>query len=258
MKIATHNRTMHADEVTAIALLKVFTDNNISIDRVEHNTVDFSGYDIVIDISKKFDGIKYFDHHQYEGGKSSAGLIWDYIGLNKQYPKISRFIDAIDQHDVGIKKAKEFEYSNLIKVFNNLSLSQEEQFIQFEKAVDFAITVIESMKDIQDEVKKAKSIVNNSYNFNSNPKVIELDMFTPHWGVYINGILTPNINAVVWEDPIDNTWKIKIPPKRLGSYDLNGKKLKQCHTMNFVHSAGHFAIAKDEKTMQQFVKNQIK
>ena len=75
--IATHNKMFHADEVTAIALLQVFKDFEIEVERICHDSKDFSKYDFVIDISKTFDGKKYFDHHQYKGGKSSAGLIWD-------------------------------------------------------------------------------------------------------------------------------------------------------------------------------------
>ena len=111
-KIATHNKIFHADEVTAIALLKLFTDDEYQIERVDHDTTDFNSFDMVIDIGKKFDGVKYFDHHQYKGGKSSAGLIWSYLGFEDEYPKISKLIDLIDRNDVGLEKAKEFEYSS--------------------------------------------------------------------------------------------------------------------------------------------------
>ena len=121
--IATHNKMFHADEVTAIALLEVFTDFEIEVQRVDHDTKDFSKYDFVIDIGKKFDGIKYFDHHQYKGGKSSAGLIWDYIGLNEEYPKLSKLVDLVDRNDVGIEKAKPFEYSSFIKCYNTINPS---------------------------------------------------------------------------------------------------------------------------------------
>jgi len=59
---------MHADEVTAIALLKVFTDDEIIVKRINHNTIDYDKYDMVIDMGRKFDGVKYFDHHQNIGG----------------------------------------------------------------------------------------------------------------------------------------------------------------------------------------------
>lgn len=251
--IATHNKTFHADEITAIALLEIFTDYEIKVERVDHNSTNFSKYDFVIDISKKFDGKKYFDHHQNKGGKSSAGLIWDYIGLNTKYPKISKLIDLVDRNDVGIEKAKPFEYSSMIKCFNTNSLLSLKQEKAFYKAIDFAKTILLSYKDMEDKIVAAKDIVSNSYYFNDNCKIIELKEFTPHWSTFINGKTRPEIKAVVWEDEDEKCWKVKIPPKRLGSFDLNGKALNKDESMVFVHSCGHFAIAKDETTMKKYL-----
>jgi uncharacterized UPF0160 family protein len=36
LHIATHNKIFHADEVTAIALLKVFTTHTLDIHRIDH------------------------------------------------------------------------------------------------------------------------------------------------------------------------------------------------------------------------------
>jgi uncharacterized UPF0160 family protein len=255
--IATHNKTFHADEITAIALLEIFTDFTYEIYRVDHNTKDFSKFDLVIDIGKNYDGVKYFDHHQYKGGKSSAGLIWEFLGVEKEYPKLSKLIELVDRNDVGIEKAKTFEYSSLIKCFNTRNLLSDEQNQQFFKAVDFAKTVLISYKDMEDEIIKAKDIVNESFIFNGNPRIIELSEFTPHWGIYINGESMPNIKAVVWEDEEENNLKVKVPPLRLGSFELNSKPLKNDITMEFVHSSGHFAIAKNESIMKEYLRNII-
>ena len=258
LKIATHNKIFHADEVTAIALLRTFTDNEIVVSRVDHDTTDFSAYDMVIDIGRKFDAEKYFDHHQHKGGKSSAGLIWDYLELVNQYPKIAKLIKMVDDNDVGISKAKPFEYSSLIKCFNNKDIYAQEQDRAFEKAVEFAITILSSMKDLAEALIDAKTIVTKSFIFNNNPSIIELSSFTPHWTSCINGEVTPNIKAVVWEDVQEENWKVKITSKRLGTFDLHGKALVQDESMKFVHSNGHFAVAKDEETMKVYLAKQIK
>ncbi len=99
----------------------------------------------------------------------------------------------------------------------------------------------------------AKDIVSNSYNFNRNPKIIELDEFTPHWTSYINGELMPHIKVVVWEDVEENNWKAKVTPKRLGSFELNSKPFPQDNTMEFVHSSGHFAIASSREIMERYL-----
>lgn len=254
MIIATHNKLMHADEITAIALMKIFINDSLIIERVSHQTKDFSKYNFVIDIGKKYDGMKFFDHHQYKGGKSSAGLIWDFIGLNKKYPKISRFINTVDLHDVGIKKAQEFEYSNLIHCFNTQNINSSQQDSAFEEAVAFTQRFLISIKIAEDNILIAKEIVANSYFFDGNKSIIELDEFTPHWSSYINGCKTPHIKAVIWEDTEENNWKIRVAPKSIGSFELNSKRLKQDSSMEFVHNAGHFAISKTRDQMIKFIK----
>lgn len=258
LKIATHNKTFHADEITAIALLKVFTDHELEIERIDHQTEDFSSYDMVIDISKKYDGIKYFDHHQNKGGKSSAGLIWDYLELGAEYPKITKLIHIVDMQDTGIQKAGDFEYPSLIKAFNTKELASSMQEEQFHKAVDFAVTILASMKHNQEELKRAEEIVNHSYYFQGHPKILELEAFTPHWSSYINRIAQPEILAVVWHDEEEDNWKVKLTPKVPGRFELNTKPLKQDPSMLFVHASGHFAIAKDQMQMAHYLSKQIK
>ncbi len=259
MKIATHNKIFHTDEVTAIALLKVFLDDEIEVERLEHNSKDFNNFDMVIDIGKKFDGIKLFDHHQYKGGKSSAGLIWDYIGKQDKYPKLSKLIKIVDDNDTGVAKAKEFEYSSLIKCYNSHDIYDIElQDKAFNRAVEFAMTIISSYKNAQEELEEAKDIVVNSYIFDNNSSILELERFTQHWTTYINGELTPQIKAVVWKDENDNKYKVKIVPKKLGSFELNAKPLKQDNMMEFVHSSGFFGVAKDEDIMKEYLRDNIK
>ena len=118
------------------------------------------------------------------------------------------------------------------------------------------MTVLNSMKEFSDSLHASKDIINDSFIFNDNPKILELATFTPHWAMYINEKLTPNIQVVVWEDKEDNNWKVRIPAKRAGSFDLHGKALTQDDSMKFVHSSGHFGIAKDEATMKQYLENQ--
>jgi uncharacterized UPF0160 family protein len=251
--IATHNKIFHADEVTAIALLKIFTEDEIVVHRVDHDTSDFSSFDMVIDIGKSFDGVKHFDHHQYKGGKSSAGLIWEHLGFESEYPKISKLIKLIDDNDVGIAKAKPFEYSSLLKCYNTSKIASKEQDEAFDKAVQFAMTVLNSTADLEEELQSIQHIVADSFVFDNNSKILELSKFTPHWTSYINGEKTPHIKCVVWEDEEEKNWKVKIPPKYLGSFELNGKALIQDSSMEFVHSSGFFAIAKDEETMKEYL-----
>ncbi|MEA2017120.1 MAG: hypothetical protein U9N59_01620, partial [Campylobacterota bacterium] len=139
---------------------------------------------------------------------------------------------------------------------NTSKITSAEQDEAFNKAVEFAMIILNSMADLEEELQSVQNIVAESFVFNNNEKIIELNKFTPHWTSYINGELTPHIKAVVWDDEEEKNWKVKIPPKYLGSFELNGKALVQDSSMEFVHSSGHFAIAKDEDTMKQYLQEQ--
>ena len=257
LKIATHNGIFHADEVTAIALLKLFGNDEISLTRLKHETKDFSSFDMVIDIGKRYDGKKYFDHHQYKGGKSSAGLIWEYLGEEENYPSISKLIKMVDENDVGITKAKPFEYSSLITHFNNHdNIYEDKQEDCFNKAVEFAYTILSSLKQNEEGLKEAQSIVNNSFYFEGNRKIIELEQYIRFWSRYINGQTMPDIKAVVWEDEEDGKWKVKIPSKKPGSFELAAKPLKSDNSMEFVHESGFFGIAKDKDILLSYLQKQ--
>ena len=254
IKVATHNGIFHADEVTAIALLKVFLDEDVEVTRLPHQAEDFSSFDMVIDIGLRFDGRRYFDHHQNKGGRSSAGLIWEYIGKEEEYPRLSEFIEMIDMHDTGLKKAGEFEYPNLVRCFNLPDIYCQEQDEAFDDAVAFAQRIVRSMKTVEEEIHKAKKIVARSKPFDANAAFVKLASFTPHWTQYLNGEKTPHIDVVVWEDESNGKYYAKVPPIRPGSFELASAPFEKDESMDFVHSAGFIAVAKDEETMKSYLK----
>jgi len=81
--------SFHADEALAVYLLRLTpTYKNAPVTRSRNSDI-LSQCDIVVDVEGKYDGVKYFDHHQrgFEhvfsdkfGTKlSSAGLIYKYV-----------------------------------------------------------------------------------------------------------------------------------------------------------------------------------
>lgn len=78
-KLCTHNGPFHADDVLAGAMLRLFyPDAEIIRSR---NPKDLEQADIVFDVGGKYDGQKFFDHHQGgQGHQASAGLVWNTIG----------------------------------------------------------------------------------------------------------------------------------------------------------------------------------
>ncbi len=257
LKIATHNKTFHADEVTAIALLKVFGGYETEVSRVGHQCSDFDGFDMVIDIGRKFDGVKYFDHHQHKGGKSSAGLIWDYLAQSEVYPQVSRLIEIVDKQDVGEKKAGEFEYPNLVKYYNHPNLTSPKQEEAFGRVVEFAHTILSSMKEAQEMINVTAKKLEKLAFFDKREEIVYLDEFVPNWDHFINGTTHPDIKAVVWRDAKENNYKVKLTPKTQGSFEFNTSPLQPSSEIVFVHSAGFFAVAGDRRSMSSYLKEMI-
>lgn len=128
-KIGTHSGTFHADEALAVYMLKQlprFAEAEVVRSR---NMEVLEECDVVVDVSGKYDGVKFFDHHQREfndvyGGEfqtklSSAGLVYKHFGrevvsailkedeasdvVEAIHLKVYKdFVEAIDANDNGI------------------------------------------------------------------------------------------------------------------------------------------------------------
>lgn len=252
--IITHNGTFHADEITAIALLQVFKPAQYSIKRLPHQSENLSA-DYVIDIGREYDNITKFDHHQWEGGKSSAGLIWEYIGKEEEYPELSKLIKAVDDNDVGIQPATQFEYSRLISTYNSQDIHDDYQLHQFHEAVNFAYKLIQNIVAAQKQLNESKLVCNTAPLWPGTEDVLNLGTWQLGWNQYINGETRPEIEAVVWKDEHLNTWNIQTTNKSITSYDKVGKQLLPWDKMNFVHSNNFFAVAATRELMDQYINN---
>ena len=256
-RIYTHNGTFHADEVTAVALLHVFKPDNYEIKRVQHQTTEFPDAAYVIDTGRQYDNTTRFDHHQWEGGLSSAGLMWKHLGL-KGYTQIDELILAVDANDVGTKPATQFEYSRIVSLYNHTSIHGDDQDFQFYKAVKFSIDIIQAMKANQDILNHSKSVCDESPYWPGTDTVLNLGTWQLGWGNFINGETRPNIEAVVWCDEHLGTWNIQTTNKSTTSYEKVGRKLLPYDKMNFVHANNFFAVAATEELMDHYIKNYLK
>lgn len=261
MKIITHNGVFHADETVAVALLRVFLKEKVEVSRLQHQT-DLSTveFDMAIDIGRQFDGVRFFDHHQRAGGKASAGLIFDFLGVAADYPEITELVELVDANDVGEKKAGKWEFPTMVAAYNAANIYGKNQDAAFEKAVAFAVDQISSLKRSQDEMDQAKSICDNAMWLGEDENledVVELPRFTINWNRFINGENEDfsKIGAVMWYDDVQNCWKAQVTPVASGSFDFHGRKFLSAEGMTFVHAAGFFAVADSRERMITFLKN---
>ncbi|AMD22229.1 HGL111Cp [Eremothecium sinecaudum] len=127
-KICTHSGSFHADEALAVHMLKLLPEcKNAEVIR-SRDPQKWEEADIVVDVGGKYDGVKFFDHHQrefnetfsnaYKTKLSSAGLVYKHFGKNvikAVCPEIKpeevdtiyeevykEFIEAFDANDNGI------------------------------------------------------------------------------------------------------------------------------------------------------------
>lgn len=255
-KIVTHNSTFHADEVSAIALLKVFNPEECFIvERVPHATTVFKDADYVIDVGREYDNVTRFDHHQWRGGLSSAGLIWNHLGVQEQYPEISKLVEAIDHNDVGVRPAGDHEYSRLVSLYNHTHVHESGQRAAFDKAVDFAYDIFAALKDNQELIDKAFAACKDAELWPGTTDVLYIGDYHLGWEKVVNGQTRPEIGAVVWYDAELDTWNIQTTRKAIDTYEKVGKQLLPWSSMNFVHSSNFFAVAATKGLMDEYIKN---
>lgn len=163
--IVTHNGKFHADEIFALACLKIIY-GLIHIIR-SRDPKDFEGANYVIDVGGKYDGERFFDHHQrdfekkYSDGTklASFGLIWEKFGeriISKliqetSIEKISVIFNRVTTDFVKIIDNGDNGEGNIISpessIISGMNLSSkyifEEDRIQlFHNAIDIAEKMI--------------------------------------------------------------------------------------------------------------------
>lgn len=102
--ILTHDGPFHTDEVVAIAMLRIaFAKEHVRSRRSRTADPDDPMFDLIVDIGGKYDGTRYFDHHQLNGpvrptgeAYAASGLIWKHF-----HPQIIQMIiPSIDPADI--------------------------------------------------------------------------------------------------------------------------------------------------------------
>lgn len=248
--IGTHNGEIHADEAFSVASRVVFMNERHTYVRTRDESL-LSECDILIDVGMKFDGVKYFDHHQYRHGKSAAGLTWEYIqqelDIVGRYPKIDELVDILDKADTGEAEAPAFSLPFIVKNMNAKARFSSEQEVVFQDIVDFLVGIISSMKDTQDAAYKAESIIETSRTETTRQGKTVLvfeDGMVPGWDYIINGDNDKysHISIVTWLNKSDGQWKAQVPPIKQGSLELVYDGFTPCKEAIFVHQNQFFSV----------------
>ncbi len=178
VRVVTHDGKFHADDVFSVAVLDILYRGQIKVIRTRAEKY-FTKGDIVLDVSMKSDGDKYFDHHQQGGAGerpngipyASFGLIWKKFGKalvssDEVFKRFDRkMVQVIDADDNGKKiftstdpvTIRLYGIPEIIDAYNPLAAgepSPSDYDQNFAVAVEFAKVCIKNeLRKIEDTVK---------------------------------------------------------------------------------------------------------
>lgn len=253
IRVVTHKGRFHFDEVLAIGMLTVFGGYKPTVIRTRDINIineEKANGSFIIDVGMEFDGIRLFDHHHDSSLRSSAGLIFDFLKLEDQYPELTELVIMADLHDLGIKQAGKFEMPIIVSNFNGIP---ERDDIDFNSALEFTIRMLNSIKHAQEKLEKTRLICEIAEEIV--PGILFVDSNPGKWDVFINGKTRPDIKAVAWLDRHQGKYKIQVTPVDIDSFELHGHKLHSSDLMEFVHNNGFLAVAKDFKSLLAYIQD---
>ncbi|MBL4911071.1 MAG: MYG1 family protein [Alteromonadaceae bacterium] len=230
--IVTHNGNFHADDVFSVAALKSIIPSFKLIRTRDLELINKA--DIVIDVGDKYDpDADRFDHHQRGGAGerkngipySSFGLIWKKYGVAicQGDQDVANSVDTvlvsmIDALDCGYVKG----------VYNGISLSQtiamfnptwqeDSHFDRcFDEAVDFAARILTRFIAAAEGDISAKEIVAKAVENANDPRVIELEKYTP-WKEVVHALSEEALFIIYPSE--SGKWIIHTVPAELGSFE---------------------------------------
>ena len=266
LDVVTHSGIFHADEVTAVALLEVFTGKVVIVKRTR-DEARIAKADVVVDVGGVWDPVSCrFDHHQttYSGELSSAGMVLDWLDIDVYLKDRLRkvFIEEVDAVDNGLApKSAGTSYSGIISSYNTSYIYGEVQDEAFVDAVRFSMRYIENIKRKflrdQDEFKQMEDILDKTP---WTDEIVELPGFLNFASQVID---RGTFKRVIW--PQENEqgvveWKIQVPNVEQGSFELNGPPLVDPGDIDdlvFVHKNGFFGITGSKETAYKLATHNI-
>ncbi|MCH7567915.1 MAG: MYG1 family protein [Nanoarchaeota archaeon] len=237
-KIGVHNGYFHADDVFAVAVLKLIYPKAKVVRSRDLGIL--KKCDVRIDVGMKYDPKKGdFDHHQGNMKESrengvpyaSFGLVWKHfgkklVGNNEVWEYIDkRFVQPIDANDTGhnIYEAQIDPHttSKVVDVFNPSWLQQDEKLYDegFFEILPFAMTLVQKEIQKADGIVKARSIVREKIKEQDAEKkgFLFLEKHIPWKEVVINE--TSDVKYVVSYHEGYSTWGVEAVRKELVSFE---------------------------------------
>jgi uncharacterized UPF0160 family protein len=233
MKVSTHDGRFHADEIFAIAVLKlVFPDLEVVRSRDEKV---YRNADIIVDVGHVYDPDKLiFDHHQRTFAAkrrsgipyASFGLVWKHYGeLLCGSPEIADHIDstivqAIDAEDNGIDiyetRINGIGFHTLSDIIDSFVPRHvaDAQRVQngFDRALNFATAYMKKQIKLAKELfEEALPKIRDAIKAAEDPRILKFNKFDKTW---LNFISKESEKALFVIFPTHRqTWAIRSVPQ---------------------------------------------
>lgn len=278
MKVATHDGSFHADDVFAVAVLRLRTPELELVRTRDEDAI--AAADVRVDVGLRSDpATGDFDHHQRGGAGTrengipyaSFGLVWKAYGaeLCGGDPQVAAEVDAylvqgIDALDGGVTLTKSLiddvrpmTVSDFVGAMNpawDEEVTPAEHDARFLIAVEKAEGIIERAMSTAAARARAHRLVRDAMARATDPRVIELDRKMPWHEPVVTG--APEALYVIY--PKSDGWGIQCVPRAVGAFGnrkdlpaawagLSGDELARvtgvpdaifCHGKRFMAAAG--------------------
>jgi uncharacterized UPF0160 family protein len=282
MRVATHDGSLHADEVLAIAALSLL--DEVEIVRTRDESA-LAAADARVDVGFRSDPrTGDFDHHQREGAGerpngiryASFGLVWRHHGARicDDDAEVAERVDqslvqGVDANDTGqeivaplVDGVWPMTVSGVIGAFNptwDEAGGREEEDARFAEAVALARRILEREIVSQRAGLRARRLVEEAVAGAEDPRVVVLDQNIPWKEVVVTR--APEALYVVY--PKRQGWGLEAVPRELGSFDnrrdlpeawggLDGPELARVTGVDdvlFCHAKRFLAVARSREAI---------
>lgn len=236
--IGTHNGVFHADEVTAIAILKLLYPNAEVIRTRDEESL--SKCDIVVDV-----GGGELDHHgldveNRDNGMpyASAGLVWKKYGSqlikemsswlsDEQISSVLNMVDknfmiAIDALDNGVDLYKsDYHLTTFSSIISSYNPSWNETHINpetaFNNAISFATDIL--LKEINKSISSFEivNLIQKDLKLREIPEILVLSKIYPWKKALLESEIGKDVLFVVFKDVVSDSYRVQTVPKTLES-----------------------------------------
>jgi uncharacterized UPF0160 family protein len=235
MKVATHPGNFHADDVFAVAVLRLATDGPVDVVRTRDEAVQAAA-DVRIDVGGRADpATGDFDHHQKGGAGqrpngiryASFGLVWREHGAalaggaEAAAAIDERLVQGVDANDTGqtiseplVERVRPMSVSGVIAAMNPVwdeELTPAQEDARFEEAV---AQILERELAGAAAFTRARRLVADAIGRATDPRIVELDRNMPWHEAVVTS--APDARFVIY--PKADGWGLQAVPLELGAF----------------------------------------